>query len=59
LAQLDALSAKFVTRIVLGKLRLGFSDKTILDALSWFETGDKSQKPILEKPMPFCRMSVG
>jgi len=33
----------------LGKLRLGFSDKTILDALSWFETNDKSLKPLLEK----------
>jgi len=41
--------AKFVIRIVLGKLRLGFSDKTILDALSWFEANDKSLKPLLEK----------
>lgn len=33
----------------MGKLRLGFSDKTILDALSWFEANDKSLKPLLEK----------
>jgi DNA ligase-1 len=49
LLSLGGDSAKFVIRIVLGKLRLGFSDKTILDALSWFESGDKSLKPLLEK----------
>lgn len=49
LSSLDGLSSKFLTRIVLGKLRLGFSDKTILDALSWFESKDKSLKPLLEK----------
>ena len=41
-AELDPLSAKFVARMVIGKLRLGFSDMTIIDALSWMETGDKS-----------------
>ncbi len=41
---LDPLSAKFVTRIPLGKLRLGFSDLTIIDALSWYEKKDKSGK---------------
>ncbi len=30
---LDPLSARFVSRIPVGKLRLGFSEKTILDAL--------------------------
>jgi DNA ligase-1 len=49
LLSLGGDSAKFVIRIVLGKLRLGFSDKTILDALSWFEANDKSLKPLLEK----------
>lgn len=33
---------KFIVRIVMGKLRLGFSSKTILDALSQMEAGDKS-----------------
>ena len=32
---ISPLSAKFVARIPVGKLRLGFSDKTVLDALSW------------------------
>ena len=44
LKALDPLSSRFVTRIPLGKLRLGFSDLTIIDALSWYEKGDKSAK---------------
>ena len=49
LSLLDPLSARFVARIPVGRLRLGFSDKTVLDALSWMETGDKSKKVLLEK----------
>ncbi|OGM68496.1 hypothetical protein A2975_03190, partial [Candidatus Woesebacteria bacterium RIFCSPLOWO2_01_FULL_44_14] len=49
ISRLDPLSVKFVTRIPVGRLRLGFSDKTILDALSWLEKGDKSAKRKLEK----------
>ncbi len=49
LNDLDPLSAKFVSRIPVGRLRLGFSDKTILDALSWMETGGKSGKAKLEE----------
>ncbi len=44
----DSLSARYVARIPLGKLRLGFSDMTMLDALSWMEAGDKSLRPRLE-----------
>ena len=40
--QLDALSARYITRIPLAVLRLGFSDMTVLDAYSWMQTGDKS-----------------
>lgn len=49
LTDLDSLSARFVARIPVGRLRLGFSDKTILDALSWMVKGDKSVKADLEK----------
>ena len=49
LSDLDQLSAKFVARIVLGRLRLGFSDKTILDALSVAERGDKSARKKLDE----------
>ena len=49
LQSVDPESAKYIVRIVLGKLRLGFSDMTVIDALSWMEIGDKSLKPIFEK----------
>ena len=39
LRSLDDLSVKYVSRIPVGKLRLGFSEKTIIDALS---NSDKS-----------------
>jgi DNA ligase 1 len=54
LAALDPLSAKYVARIVLGKLRLGFSDMTIIDALSWMVTGDKSLREPLEHAYNIC-----
>lgn len=47
-AEVDSLSAKFIVRIILGKLRLGFSTMTMLDALSWAKTGDKSENAALE-----------
>jgi DNA ligase-1 len=48
LKAIDPLSARFLARIPVGRLRLGFSDKTVLDALSWLECGDKSAKKHLE-----------
>ena len=48
LKALDPVAAKYVARMVVGKLRLGFSDMTILDGLSWMETGDKSKRKELE-----------
>lgn len=46
---LDSLSIRFVARIPVGKLRLGFSDKTVIDALSIMALGDKSGKTKIEK----------
>lgn len=46
---LDSVSAKFVMRMVLGKLRLGFSEKTLLDALSVMEGNDKSLRKRLDQ----------
>ncbi len=46
--KLDSLSARYVARMIMGQLRLGFSDKTILDALSWYVSGDKSQREQLD-----------
>jgi len=48
LDDLDGQSAKFVVRIPVGRLRLGFSDLTILDALSWMLTGGKSKRTEIE-----------
>lgn len=48
LSQLDPLSAKYVVRIILGKLRLGFSDMTLIDAFSWSLKGDKSLSAEIE-----------
>ena len=48
LQHVDSLSARYIARIPLNKLRLGFSDMTILDALSWMLTGDKSLRDKLE-----------
>lgn len=43
-----AQTGKYIARIILGTLRLGFSDMTLLDALSWAKTGDKSLRKTLE-----------
>ncbi len=48
LREVDALSARYLVRIPLDKLRLGFSDMTILDGLSWMLTRDKSLRVKLE-----------
>ncbi|MFH0749362.1 MAG: ATP-dependent DNA ligase [Candidatus Gottesmanbacteria bacterium] len=48
LSSSDALAVRFLVRIPLDKLRLGFSDMTILDALSWMLKGNKSLRDSLE-----------
>jgi len=45
---LDPLSVRYIVRIPLGKLRLGFSEMTILDSLSWMIAGNKSLREELE-----------
>lgn len=45
----DSRSARYLARIPLGKLRLGFSDMTMLDGLSWMLAGDKSLRDELER----------
>ena len=47
--QLDSLSSRFIVRIPIGVMRLGFSDMTVLDALSWSLTGDKVLRPEIER----------
>lgn len=48
LIDLDGNSAKYVVRVPLGRLRMGFSEATILDALSWLLGGDKSKRAEIE-----------
>ncbi len=55
---LDGVGVRFVARMVVGKMRLGFSDKTIIDALSWMMTGDKSLRDDLEQAY-FVRADIG
>lgn len=49
LHKVDYLSARYLVRIPLGKLRLGFSELTIMDALSWMLGGDKSKRVEIEE----------
>lgn len=48
LGELTPLGARYVARIPVGKLRLGFSDMTILDGLSYLVKGDKSARLEIE-----------
>lgn len=49
LTDTEPQSGKYIIRIILGKLRLGFSDLTLLDALSLMQTGDKTARPQIEQ----------
>src|SRR3989338_94366 len=48
------LEARFIIRFVLGRLRLGVGDPTILDALSVCRAGDKSLREPLERAFNVC-----
>lgn len=49
LKELDPVAAKYAVKIILGKMRTGFSDMTVLDSLSWMITGDKKLRPQIER----------
>ena len=48
LYKLSAQEAKYVCRIIIGTLRLGLSEKTVLDSFSWMLSGDKSLRGDIE-----------
>jgi len=48
LKSLDPESSRFVARIPIGKLRLGFSDMTVLDSLAWMIDGSKISRKEIE-----------
>ena len=45
LDEVDPVSAKYMVKIILGKLRTGFSDMTMLDSISWMLVESKKLKP--------------
>jgi len=54
LGSVSPTAAKFILRIVLGTLRLGFSDMTLVDAFSWMLVGDKSLSKKIESAYNCC-----
>ena len=48
LSRANSVSAKYLIRIVLGKLRLGVGEMTVLDSFSWLICGDKSLHDLFE-----------
>ncbi len=48
------LGAKYITRIILGTLRLGVAEMAVLDALAIAFTGEKKNKAILESAYNIC-----
>ncbi len=49
LSELSPLESKHVTRIVVGRLRVGIGDPTLMDALSVATAGDKSVRAPIER----------
>lgn len=47
--QLDPVSTRYVVRIPIGIMRLGFSDMTILDAFSWMIQKDKQLRTQIQE----------
>ncbi|MCG2703373.1 MAG: ATP-dependent DNA ligase [Candidatus Omnitrophica bacterium] len=54
LREVSPLGAKYVVRIILGKLRLGVGDPTVLDALSLAYSKSKQLRPALERAYNLC-----
>ncbi|MDD1777713.1 MAG: ATP-dependent DNA ligase [Candidatus Helarchaeota archaeon] len=48
LKKVDEIEGKWILRTVLGKLRIGVADQTIMDALAITFTGDKTNKQYIE-----------
>lgn len=49
MSRLSPLEAKHIARIVVGRLRVGIGDPTLMDALSLAKAGDKSLRPAIER----------
>jgi len=49
LKELDSLSNRYIVRIPVAKMRLGFSDMTVLDSLSWMTGKSKEHRKEIER----------
>ncbi len=54
LSQASPIEARYLARIVIGDLRLGVGDKTVLDALAIAYTGNKEARKELEQAYHVC-----
>jgi DNA ligase-1 len=54
LRRLGPRAAKHVARIVLGRLRLGIGDPTVMEGLSYARTGSKADRAALERAYNIC-----
>jgi DNA ligase 1 len=54
LAAATPLEARYLLRLVTGNLRLGIGTPTILDALAQVYTGDRKDRPVLERAYNIC-----
>jgi DNA ligase-1 len=54
LSQASALESRYLARMVIGDLRLGVGDKTVLDALAIAYTGGKEARKELEQAYHVC-----
>ncbi len=50
----SSIEAKYIVRIILGRLRLGVGDPTFLDSLSLAYSGDKNLRKHLERAYNLC-----
>lgn len=54
LKNLDPVGAKYILKIITATLRLGFSDMTLIDAISWMLVGNKSLRKEIENEYNIC-----
>jgi len=54
LRKLSGREARYLLRIPLGRLRLGIGDPTVMEGLSWSQTGSKSLRPQIERAYNVC-----
>jgi DNA ligase-1 len=54
LARATALEARYLLRLVTGRLRLGIGTPTILDALAQVYAGGRAARPVLERAYNIC-----